>query len=101
MTPDELLVDQHLGDPQTWNLYPYVRNNPLEFVDESGNEIKYAAALKNADDVEDIVNAILKDPDTRSELSGYVGANNPDLTNTDTEIDTPIFKKTDLTYKRT
>jgi RHS repeat-associated protein len=80
MTPDELLVDQHLGDPQTWNLYPYVRNNALEFVDESRNGIKYAAGLKNADDVEDIVNAILKDPDTRSELSGYVGANNPDLT---------------------
>ena len=33
ITPD---VDQTPGDPQSWNLYSYVRNNPLRFVDPSG-----------------------------------------------------------------
>ncbi|MCA2970042.1 MAG: hypothetical protein INH43_16120 [Acidobacteriaceae bacterium] len=35
-SPDEPLFDQHQGDPQSWNLYSYVRNNPLQFIDPSG-----------------------------------------------------------------
>ena len=27
-SPDVPLLDQHTGDPQSWNLYSYVRNNP-------------------------------------------------------------------------
>jgi RHS repeat-associated protein len=27
MRPDELLVDQQAGNPQSWNLYSYVRNS--------------------------------------------------------------------------
>jgi RHS repeat-associated protein len=30
-------VDQHPINPQTWNLYSYVRNNPLILVDPDGN----------------------------------------------------------------
>jgi len=37
-TPDEPLVDQHTQDPQSWNLYSYVRNNPLRAVDQDGRE---------------------------------------------------------------
>jgi len=40
MTPDAPLMDQHIGDPQSWNLYSYVRNNPLSFVDPDGNSIE-------------------------------------------------------------
>ncbi|MGH9428021.1 MAG: hypothetical protein ACRD2L_17185, partial [Terriglobia bacterium] len=69
-----------LSDPQRFNLYMYSRNNPLLFVDESGQEIKYAPNLKNANEVRDTVSAILANPDTAGELSGYVGPNNPDLT---------------------
>jgi RHS repeat-associated protein len=29
MTPDEPLEDQYPVSPQSWNLYAYVRNNPL------------------------------------------------------------------------
>jgi RHS repeat-associated protein len=33
---DEPLADQEPGDPQSWNLYSYVRNNPLRFWDPTG-----------------------------------------------------------------
>ena len=36
-SPDAPLVDQYASDPQSWSLYSYVRNNPLRFVDPTGN----------------------------------------------------------------
>jgi RHS repeat-associated protein len=38
MTPDSG-VDQHPEEPQSWNLYAYARNNPLLFVDPSGEYV--------------------------------------------------------------
>jgi len=35
-SPDAPFADQHANDPQSWNLYSYVRNNPLAIVDPSG-----------------------------------------------------------------
>jgi RHS repeat-associated protein len=36
-SPDGPLLDQTPTDPQSWNLYSYVRNNPLNATDPSGN----------------------------------------------------------------
>ncbi|MBL0155550.1 MAG: RHS repeat-associated core domain-containing protein [Bryobacterales bacterium] len=38
-SPDPPLLDQHVEDPQSWNLYTYARNNPLVYVDPTGNAI--------------------------------------------------------------
>lgn len=35
-SPDRPFVDQVTGDPQSWNLYSYVRNNPLRHRDPTG-----------------------------------------------------------------
>ena len=35
-SPDEPFADQYASDPQSWNLYSYVRNNPLRFWDPTG-----------------------------------------------------------------
>ncbi|MEW6126587.1 MAG: RHS repeat-associated core domain-containing protein [Acidobacteriota bacterium] len=40
MSADDFLNDTHVSDPQSWNLYVYVRNNPLRFVDSAGEEIE-------------------------------------------------------------
>jgi RHS repeat-associated protein len=37
-SPDEVWKDSQLGDPQSWNKYTYVRNNPLRFVDPTGEK---------------------------------------------------------------
>lgn len=40
---DAPFADQNVGDPQSWNLYTYVRNNPLRHVDDNGAGAREAA----------------------------------------------------------
>jgi len=37
-SPDDPLIDQDPADPQSWNLYSYVRNNPLGNTDPTGQD---------------------------------------------------------------
>lgn len=37
-SPDEPFADQHPEDPQSWNMYAYVRNNPLKNTDPNGRD---------------------------------------------------------------
>jgi RHS repeat-associated protein len=38
--PDRPLVDQQAESPQSWNLYSYVRNNPMSATDPSGSKCR-------------------------------------------------------------
>jgi RHS repeat-associated protein len=44
-SPDEPFADKHPEDPQSWNMYAYVRNNPLAHIDPNG---KACSALNNS-----------------------------------------------------
>jgi RHS repeat-associated protein len=37
-SPDRPFADQDITNPQSWNLYTYVRNNPLANIDRSGSQ---------------------------------------------------------------
>jgi RHS repeat-associated protein len=37
LSPDDFWKDSHVADPQSWNLYAYARNNPLRYIDPTGN----------------------------------------------------------------
>jgi RHS repeat-associated protein len=48
-SPDKPFADQHMEDPQSWDLYSYTRNNPLKFVDATGTELRLAADATKQD----------------------------------------------------
>jgi RHS repeat-associated protein len=47
-SPDDFLNDTHINDPASWNLYVYVRNNPLRYIDPFGEEV-YDTGLTGED----------------------------------------------------
>ena len=46
--PDQPFADQSPADPQTWNLYSYVRDNPLAFSDPNGEAVQICTPNENA-----------------------------------------------------
>ncbi len=47
-SPDKPFSDQFPEDPQSWNLYTYVRNNPLKMVDEDGESATLVGGIGGA-----------------------------------------------------
>ena len=43
--PDDFFKDSQLDDPQGWNKYAYVRNNPLALIDPSGEKAKVTVTV--------------------------------------------------------
>lgn len=75
-SPDKPFADQDIVEPQSWNLYSYVRNNPLKYVDDFGDSITYASP-----ELEAMSNAIRAQSPTYDEaLKGFEGDGAPDLT---------------------
>jgi RHS repeat-associated protein len=44
---DQPLIDQDAKFPQSWNLYSYVRNNPLKYTDPNGEDCVYTNNYNN------------------------------------------------------
>ena len=76
ISPDKPFADQDPYEPQSWNLYSYVRNNPLKFVDVTGREIVYA------DQRLQIISDARRQQSTsyNTNLQGYEGPGSPRLT---------------------
>lgn len=49
VSPDAFEKDSYLDDPQSWNKYVYVRNNPLYFIDPSGQKAEVTVTTDDAD----------------------------------------------------
>lgn len=46
-SPDQPFADQHPEDPQSWNMYGCVRNNPLKNTDSNGKECQSLSSCGN------------------------------------------------------
>ena len=75
ISPDKPFVDQHTSNPQSWNLYTYVRNNPLKYIDDIGEELKYASDKLKA--ISEALRA--ESSDYNEALKAHEGNGAPDL----------------------
>ena len=69
-SPDAPLVDQFAGNPQSWNLYSYVRNNPLRYIDPTGQVIQLLGKTEEERQAElEAIRASLVDSEVADRLS--------------------------------
>lgn len=45
-SPDKPFADQHPANPQSWNLYAYTLNNPLRYIDDTGEGTRPAEDVR-------------------------------------------------------
>jgi hypothetical protein len=50
MSPDAFWKDSHVADPQSWNKYAYARNNPLRYVDPTGETATVTSSCSTSSD---------------------------------------------------
>jgi len=89
-----------LDNPQTLNLYAYVRNNPMELVDTDGHEIKAASPELQAS-----LDHLMESQEFRDEVAPYQGKGSPDLIiqrgengKDSMEPDRQVLGNTDVTF---
>ena len=47
-SPDQIFNDNQIETPQSWNLFAYVRNNPINLIDPTGEAIYYTHSVLEA-----------------------------------------------------
>jgi RHS repeat-associated protein len=74
-SPDEVFADQNPGNPQSWNLYAYGRNNPLRFTDPTGHASCDGAAdcAEKMRDIPDVLRGDIYHADLRPQSEGSRG----------------------------
>jgi len=72
-SPDSPLIDQHINDPQSWNLYTYVRNNPLRFMDPTGGNCIVVGKVEYDDDEPETQTCAEADPNNNHNPSITIG----------------------------
>ena len=92
MRPDEPFVDQETTDPQSWNLYSYVRNNPINDSDPSGNACVQASSGGYQDDGGAGESCAQVDQN----IQNYIDQGRASVTVTDSVPPQPIFAKADF-----
>jgi RHS repeat-associated protein len=81
-SPDQPLLDQDPSDPQSWNLFSYVRNSPLRFTDPTGRECATLDNGTQGDDGKGTVCKAVTEADKNKK---------PDVTVTDFEPPSPML----------
>jgi RHS repeat-associated protein len=70
--------DTDLEDPQSWNKYSYVRNNPLKFIDTDGQEVTYATSPEVQHQASLVSGIGSQSPTFAAEIAAHSGVD-PDL----------------------
>jgi hypothetical protein len=67
-SPDKPLMDQHIEDPESWNLYAYARNNPLVCIDPTGEAIELLGSDEECEEELELLRKGIGNKDAASPL---------------------------------